>query len=128
MTATTTEDGSRNSSLDKLNQKIMKYEMETPWMELHGKISKKRTKIVWAETPWGTRFTQLRGKRSSLPSATETTIRQKFRQAAAQRNLIMMDIEQLEPYRQAWRAKIQSGNTAYKTLRGYIFAEVYKTL
>ncbi len=106
----------------------MNYEMEAPWMRLGGKISKKRTRIVWAETAGGTRYTQLRRKRTSAPTAAESAVRQKFRQAATQRNIIMMDVELLEPYRQAWRAKIQSGNTTYKTLRGYIFAEVYKTL
>ena len=106
----------------------MKYEMESPWMELHGKISKKRTKIVWAQTPWGTRFTQLRGKRSSQLSATEVTVRSKFKQAVTQRNTIMMDVTLLDPYRAAWREKIRSGSTPYKTLRGYVFAEVYKTL
>ena len=102
--------------------------MESPWMELHGKISKKRTKIVWAETPWGTRFTQLRGKRSTKETASEIAVKSKFQQAATQTNTIMMDIEQLEPYRTAWRQKIQSGNRTYKTLRGYVFSEVYKTL
>ena len=102
--------------------------MESPWMEMHGKISKKRTKIVWAETPWGTRFTQLRRKRSTAPSATETATRNKFKQAATQTNTIMMDVSQLAPYRQAWRQKIQLGNNTHKTLRGYVFSEVYKTL
>jgi hypothetical protein len=40
----------------------------------------------------------------------------------------MTDIEAIEPYRQAWRNLIRSGNTTYKTLRGYIFAQVYRTL
>ena len=102
--------------------------MEAPWMKLGGKISKKRTRIVWAETAWGTRFTQLRRKRSTLPTAAETAARSKFRQAKAQTETILMDIDLLEPYRQAWRQKILAGNTKYHTLRGYIFSEVYKTL
>ena len=106
----------------------MKYEMEAPWMKLGGKISKKRTRIVWAETPWGTRFTQLRGKRSSKETAAELACRSKFSQAKAQVEAIMQDIDQLESYRQAWRANILAGNTKYHTLRGYIFAQVYRSL
>ena len=106
----------------------MNYEMEAPWMKLGGKISKKRTKIVWAENAWGTRFTQLRGKRGSKETAAELAARSKFRQAKAQVEAIMQDIDQVEQYRQAWRARILAGNTKYHTLRGYIFAQVYKSL
>lgn len=62
------------------------------------------------------------------PSAAQQTSIAKFRQAAQQTNTIMTDIEAIEPYRQAWRNLIRSGNTTYKTLRGYIFAQVYRTL
>lgn len=106
----------------------MNYEMESPWQQLHGKISKKKTKIVWAENAYGTRFTQLRSKRSTKETAAELATRAKFRQAAQQTTAIMMDIDQLEPYRQAWRAAILAGNRRHKTLRGYIFAQVHKSL
>ena len=106
----------------------MKYEMEAPWMQLGGKISKKRTRVVWAQTAYGTRFTQLRGKRSTEPSAYELAQRAKFKQALQQANTIMTDIDQITPYRTAWMAHIRSGNVKYHTLRGFIVAQVYKSL
>ena len=102
--------------------------MEAPWMKLGGKISKKRTKIIWAENAWGTRFTQLRGKRSTKESAVELACRAKFRQTKTQVEAIMQDVDQLEAYRQAWRAAVNAGNRKYHTLRGYVFAQVYSTL
>lgn len=62
------------------------------------------------------------------PTAAQLASISKFRQAAQQTNTIMMDIDLLEPYRTAWRNQIKSGNTRYRTLRGYIFAQVYKSL
>ena len=106
----------------------MKYEMESPWQQIHGKISRRRTHIVWAQNAYGTRFTQLRNKRASTPSASEIATRAKFKQAAQQTNTIMMDVSQLTPYRTAWRSAVQSGTTRYKTLRGYVFAQIYNTL
>lgn len=106
----------------------MNYEMESPWMQLGGKISKKRTKIIWAQNMYGTRFTQLRSKRRTKPSAAEQATREKFKQATTQTNLIMTDVDQLEPYRQMWKAKILAGYKTQKTLRGFIFAQIYRTL
>ena len=65
---------------------------------------------------------------TATPTASQLASISKFRQAAQQTNTIMMDIGQLEPYRTAWRNQIKSGNTCYRTLRGYIFAQVYKSL
>ena len=99
--------------------------MESPWQQLHGKISKKRTRIVWAENAYGTRFTQVRGKRGSKETAAELATRQKFCQASAQTVAIMHDVDQLEAYKSAWR---NGGYVKYKTLRGFIFAQVYRSL
>ena len=106
----------------------MKYEMEAPWMKLGGKISKKRTRIVWAQNAHGTRYTQLRSKRSTRFSAAEKASQAKFKQAITQANTIMTDIDQITPYRTAWVAHLRSGNVKYHTLRGFIVAQVYKTL
>lgn len=106
----------------------MNYEMESPWQQLHGKVSKKSTRIIWAQNMFGTRFTQLRSKRLYKPSSAEQACKAKFKTASEQTNAIMMDIDQLEPYRSAWRAAIKSGNYKHHTLRGYIFSQVYKTL
>ena len=106
----------------------MNYEMEAPWMQLGGKISKKRSQVVWAQRSYGKRYTQLRGKRSSEPSAYELAQRAKFKQALQQANTIMTDVDQIESYRLQWRNALQKGNTKYHTLRGFIVAQVYKTL
>ena len=106
----------------------MNYEMESPWMKLGGKISKKRTQIIWAENSFGTRFTQLRGKRRTKPSADEISKRSKFTAAIQRTQDIMQDLDLLEPYRQAWRAKVLAGSTKHHTLRGYVFAQIYKSL
>lgn len=108
----------------------MNYTLETPFGNPHGKLSKKNCRIIWAQNDGtGTRFTQVRiAKRRGQPSAAEMAVRAKFRQAMAQVNAIMMDIDQLEPYRSAWRAAIKSGNYKHHTLRGYVFSKVYQTL
>ncbi len=106
----------------------MNYDMESPWMQLGGKISKKRTKIIWAQNMYGTRFTQLRGKRRTKPSQAEISKRAMFKDAMQRTQAIMQDIDQLEPYRQAWKAKVLAGYKTQKTLRGYVFAQIYKTL
>lgn len=106
----------------------MNYEMESPWQQLHGKISKKRTRVIWAQNMFGTRFTQLRGKRTTKLTADEHARQSKFKTASEQTNAIMTDIEQLEPYHAAWRNAIKAGNLKYRTLRGYVFSQVYKTL
>lgn len=108
----------------------MNYTLEAPFGNPHGKLSKKNCQIIWAQNNGtGTRFTQVRIPRNSQePTAAQIAVIAKFKQASTQTNSIMQDIDRLKPYRQAWVAKIKSGNTRYKTLRGYIFAEVYKNL
>lgn len=66
--------------------------------------------------------------RNTDSTAAQEAVKSKFKQAAQQTNSIMQDIDRLTPYRTAWIAKIKGGNTQYKTLRGYIFAQVYKSL
>ena len=74
------------------------------------------------------RYTTVYTTPTGDPTAAQQACVAKFRQAAQQTNTIMMDVDRLEPYRTAWRNQIRSGNRTYSTLRGYIFAQVYKTL
>ena len=99
-----------------------------PIDHISGKISKKHRTTYCYLNSTGTKYTQLYTKPTSTPSAAQQATTAKFRQAAQQTNSIMADIEAIEPYRQAWGNLIRSGNTTYKTLRGYIFAQIYKSL
>lgn len=64
------------------------------------------------------------------PTAKQIAVRNKFRQAAQQTNIIMNDVEQLAPYREAWIALPNHGTAKaqYPTLRGYVLAQVFKSL
>ncbi len=99
-----------------------------PIDHISGKISKRYRTTYNYRRATGAKYTSVYNTPTCAPSASQQAVRNKFRQAAQQTNAIMMDIDALEPYRQAWRASIRSGNTTYTTLRGYIFAAVYKTL
>ena len=95
---------------------------------LSGKITKRhRTTYCYRQTT-DRRYTTVYTTPTGAPTAAQQSTKQKFSQAAQQTNAIMMDINQLDPYRQAWHNLIRSGNHTYSTLRGYIFAQVYKTL
>jgi len=95
---------------------------------LSGKISKRhRTTYCYRQTT-DRRYTTVYTTPTGAPTAAQQSTKQKFSQAAQQTNTIMMDVDQLELYRTAWRNLIRSGNRTYSTLRGYIFAQVYKTL
>ena len=99
-----------------------------PIDHISGKISKKHRTTYCYLNSTGTKYTQLYTKPTGAPTAAQQASTAKFRQAAQQTNTIMMDIDQLEPYRTAWRNQIHSGNLRYRTLRGYIFAQIYRTL
>ena len=95
---------------------------------LSGKITKRHRTIYCYRYGIDHRYTTVHTTPTGAPTAAQLASISKFRQAAQQTNTIMMDVEQLEPYRTAWRNQIKSGNTSYHTLRGYIFAQVYRTL
>ena len=99
-----------------------------PIDHISGKISRKHRTTFCYLTSTGTKYTQQHNTPTSAPTAAQIAIMAKFRQAAQQTNTIMMDIDQLQAYRTQWRAHIQSGNPRYRTLRGFIFAQVYRTL
>ena len=99
-----------------------------PIDHISGKISKKHRTTYCYLNSTGTKYTQLYTKPTGAPTAAQLASISKFRQAAQQTNTIMMDVEQLTTYRTAWRNQIHNGNYSYRTLRGYIFAQIYRTL
>ena len=106
----------------------MTYAMESPWMKLGGKISKKRTKIIWAERANGKRFTQLRSKRSTPPSVEELARRNKFRtvrQAAIQRS---MDLSKLTYDQMDFVEERRTKGAAFKytSYKGWLFGKAWK--
>lgn len=105
----------------------MTYEMESPWMKLGGKISKKRTRIIWAVRANGKRFTQLRSKRSTPPSVEELARRNKFRtvrQAALERS---MDLSHLTYDQMDFIEERKTRpNFKYTTYKGWLFGKAWK--
>lgn len=99
-----------------------------PIDHISGKISRKHRTVYCYRTGTGAKYTSIYTTPTGDPTAAQQASIAKFRQAAQQTNTIMMDIDRLESYRTAWRNQIKSGNLTYRTLRGYIFAQVYKTL
>ncbi len=95
---------------------------------LSGKITKRHRTIYCYRNAIDRRYTTVHTKPTGAPTAAQMASITKFRQAAQQTNTIMTDITAIEPYRTAWRNLIRSGNTTYRTLRGYVFAQVYRTL
>ena len=99
-----------------------------PIDHIRGRISRKHRTVYYYRSATGAKYTQLYTKPSVSPSAAQLANTAKFRQAALQTNTIMADIALVETYRTAWRNALRNGTTAYRTLRGYIFAQVYGTL
>ena len=99
-----------------------------PIDHISGKISRKHRTTFCYRTGTGAKYTQQHTTPTGEPTAAQIAGKTKFKQAAQQTNAIMQDIDRLTPYRTAWISKIKGGNTQYKTLRGYIFAQVYKSL
>lgn len=64
------------------------------------------------------------------PSTKQIAQRNKFKQAIQQTNTIFADPELLQPYRDAWKTQSGhgTGKEKYPTLRGYVLAQVIKTL
>ena len=102
--------------------------MESPWMKLGGKISKKRTRIIWAERANGKRFTQLRTKRTTPVSAEEKARQERFkvvREAARQRSMDLMhstydQMDFVEEHRTKGAA------FKYTTYKGWLFGKGWK--
>lgn len=99
-----------------------------PIDHISGKIAKKHRTTYNYRNDSGAKYTSVYSTPTGAPTAAQQACKAKFRQAAQQTHTIMMDIEQLEPYRTAWRNAIKNGNRSYPTLRGYVFAQVYRTL
>lgn len=99
-----------------------------PIDHISGKISRKHRTIYCYLTATGTKFTQTYTKPTGGPTAAQVVTMTKFRQTALQTNTIIKDVEQVQAYRTLWRTHLQSAHPRYKTLHGFIFAQVYQTL
>ena len=97
-----------------------------PIDHISGKITKKHRTIYCYRTGTGAKYTTVYTKPAGDPSAAQTAAKNKFAQAAAQVKIVFANTTQLDTYRTAWWAQLGSGK--YKTLRGYVFAEVLRTL
>ena len=95
---------------------------------LSGKITKRHRTIYCYRYAIDCRYTTVHTTPTVAQSAAQLASIARFRQAAQQTNTIMADIAQVETYRTQWRAHMQSGHPRYRTLRGFIFAQVYQTL
>lgn len=100
---------------------MAKIEYQEPIKAVHGKISKD-SEIIYKERN-GTLYTQKATEVTSEPTAAQVAQRQKFKEASAQTNEIMTDIDKIEPYRQQFR-----NQKKYKTLRGFIFSKIMRSL
>ncbi len=99
-----------------------------PIDHISGKISRKHRTIYCYLTATGTKFTQTYTKPTGGPTAAQIATMNRFRQAAQQTATIMADVDRQQAYRTLWRAHMQSAHPRYRTLRGFVFAQVYQTL
>ena len=100
-----------------------------PIKSVQGKICTHDDVIYKVFGPTGRQYTSkicnpFRGE----PTAAQVAQKAKFKQTVERVLEIMRDIDMLEPYRTAWASHLKSGSVRYKTLRGYIFAQVMKSL
>lgn len=96
----------------------MKYSLETPFESPHGKLSKKNCKIVWGETYRGTRFTQVRRKRSTAPSTNEIGARTRFSAVAQMVRNRRMDLSKISQDQMAFLAQ-RNNPGGKKTMQAY---------
>ncbi len=105
---------------------MSKIQMEYPFTRISGKPVRE------CDTVFSMRYGQpyLYGRdrsRTRKQSLSDGQFEQQehFKRATAATMQIMHDPDRLKQYIEEWKAVIKSGNNRYKTLRGYIFAQVY---
>ena len=99
---------------------MAKIEYAFPVEKIHGKISKKH-KIGFAHlTASGRNYSVEYGKRKTKPSTSELQHRQKFAQCCVDTINRMMDPQKIPGDQLGFK-----NQTKYKTLRGYVFAQVW---
>ena len=99
-----------------------------PIDHISGKIARRHRTTYNYRNASGRKYTSVYNNPTAEPTAAQVAGKLKFKQAAQQTNTIMTDVDQLAPYRTAWTAHLRNGNPRYTTLRGFIFAQVYKAL
>ncbi len=105
-------------------EKIMaKVEYNELVNSVSGKLCKEDGSPIFARRrDTGTKYVYHRhAKPDKEPTPGQLAQQQKFATAGAEVKTIMSSLEQIAPYRESFAKQ-----TKYKTLRGYIFAEVYK--
>ena len=107
---------------------MSKIGMEYPFNRISGKPMKECDTVFKMVFSQPYLYGHDRSRYKYNPTAAQLVQNTKFRRAAQQTHNIMADIDRVEPYKTAWRNYIKSGNTRYKTLRGYIFSQVYLSL
>ena len=91
---------------------------------IHGLVNRKEGKVIFKNySPTGLNFLSARPEYKDNPTAEQTAMRQKFKQASARVQAIMIDADQLATYKEAFK-----NQSKYATLRGFIFATVYASL
>ena len=99
---------------------MAKIDYAFPIEKVHGKLSKKH-KIGFAHlTASGRNYSVEYGKRKTNPSSSELLHRQKFAQCTAATLERMLDPQQIPGDQLGFK-----NQTKYKTLRGYVFAQVW---
>lgn len=99
-----------------------------PIDHISGKLSKKHRTVYNYRSGTGAKYTSCPEFKHTNPTQSQLDCQNRFKQAIAKREEIMRNPEQYSVYRNQWKALIAKGNTRYKTLQGYIFAQVYKDL
>lgn len=95
---------------------------------LSGKLTKRHRTVYNYRSGTGAKYTSCPELYKGNPTQTQLSCQERFAQAVARREQIMRDPEQYSVFRNQWKALIAKGNTRYKTLQGYIFAQVYKDI
>ena len=107
---------------------MSKIGMEYPFNRISGKPMKESDTVFRMMFSQPYLYGHDRTRYKYNPTAAQLAQNAKFRQAAQQTAAIMADVDRVQPYRTAWNNYTHSGNKRYKTLRGYIFAQVYMSL
>jgi hypothetical protein len=102
---------------------MAKIDYAFPVDKVHGKLSKKH-RIGFAHlTASGRNYSVEYGKRSTKPSTSELAHRKKFADCSTATQERMLDPQMIPTDQLGFK-----NQTKYKTLRGYVFAQVWDTM
>ena len=102
---------------------MAKIDYSFPIEKVHGKLSKKH-KIGFAHlTASGRNYSVEYGKRSTKPSTSELAHRKKFADCSTATQERLLNPQMIPTDQLGFK-----NQTKYKTLRGYVFAQVWETM